>query len=406
MNRWLFIHFPSLLDGELKQLTQVLYQDVAQIAMTPPQGLLCEIASLVKLHGHYAEVIQRIQDRLLRWPIEHQLSMGFSPLCAQLLAQSNVGVLSEQQELARQALIKVAIQASELPPLQRQQLEDVGIATVGDLLDIPTAELGVRFGRSVLTYIAELTGELPTPKQYYQPPAYFDERLDLMAEVHSWKQILFPLKRLLQQAEAFLQSHQLSTRTLLIYAHHQQGEPTKVTINFAHSVWKYSDLLSLSQLYIERVQLPSPALLLRVRMVRTEPRETHNEALINTPLTVQQQKLASLVSRLQARLGSEKVKRLQQSDDWRPELTGQLAPWESSLMESQATAQRPMWLLPEAQQIDPSQWQLQWGPERIQSGWWDEQAIAREYFIAVDAWQRQGWIYRCQQGWYLHGWFS
>jgi protein ImuB len=49
------------------------------------------------------------------------------------------------------------------------------------------------------------------------------------------------------------------------------------------------------------------------------------------------------------------------------------------------------------------------GPERLETGWWDEDGIARDYFIAANPKGVRLWIYRNRSkdnGWYLHGIFG
>jgi protein ImuB len=49
------------------------------------------------------------------------------------------------------------------------------------------------------------------------------------------------------------------------------------------------------------------------------------------------------------------------------------------------------------------------GPERIESGWWDEGAIARDYYVARAADGARWWIFReCgpPRRWFLHGCFA
>ena len=82
---------------------------------------------------------------------------------------------------------------------------------------------------------------------------------------------------------------------------------------------------------------------------------------------------------------------------------------------------RPLWLLdsPEVlREVDGRPYrrgplELLAGPERIESGWWDEgEAIGdlrRDYFIARTVDERWLWIYRDGRvpgGWLLHGYFS
>jgi len=55
------------------------------------------------------------------------------------------------------------------------------------------------------------------------------------------------------------------------------------------------------------------------------------------------------------------------------------------------------------------QLKLQAGCERIESGWWDEQDVARDYFIAINPSGSCYWIYRELTGerrWYLQGIFE
>ncbi len=49
------------------------------------------------------------------------------------------------------------------------------------------------------------------------------------------------------------------------------------------------------------------------------------------------------------------------------------------------------------------------GPERIESGWWDGNDIARDYFEALHPSGACYWIYRElreRRDWYLHGVFA
>jgi protein ImuB len=79
---------------------------------------------------------------------------------------------------------------------------------------------------------------------------------------------------------------------------------------------------------------------------------------------------------------------------------------------------RPFWLLdpPLALQVRRNRpfhgtpLTLVRGPERIESGWWDQQSAVRDYFVAEDAHAARYWIYR-ERGvqdasWFLHGLYA
>jgi protein ImuB len=48
------------------------------------------------------------------------------------------------------------------------------------------------------------------------------------------------------------------------------------------------------------------------------------------------------------------------------------------------------------------------GPERIESGWWDEADVERDYYVARDPHGALLWIYRAcaSRRWFLHGFFG
>lgn len=64
---------------------------------------------------------------------------------------------------------------------------------------------------------------------------------------------------------------------------------------------------------------------------------------------------------------------------------------------------RPPWLLAQPQRLTPAC--LLGVPERIELGWWEGEAAARDYFVAQDRTGRLCWVYRDLHdgAFYLHG---
>jgi protein ImuB len=71
---------------------------------------------------------------------------------------------------------------------------------------------------------------------------------------------------------------------------------------------------------------------------------------------------------------------------------------------------RPLWLLetPVALEARKDSLQLVSGPERIESGWWDEQDVARDYYTAQNDHGQRLWVFRDHRtrAWFLHGLFG
>jgi protein ImuB len=145
--------------------------------------------------------------------------------------------------------------------------------------------------------------------------------------------------------------------------------------------------------------------------------------------------LARLLERLRARLGEDQVQRVVAVADHRPErasrslpLGGPVpegacdAPLQPNALQRDLPLLRPTWLLAEPLPLAAREWQplmhgrplgLLSGPERIETGWWDDAPVARDYYIAQDSSGALVWIYRHrlpvgtdQPAWFLQGLFA
>src|SRR5690606_3112647 len=100
----------------------------------------------------------------------------------------------------------------------------------------------------------------------------------------------------------------------------------------------------------------------------------------------------------------------------RAELATPKPPPSAALLAARWAQRRPVWMLPEplppkspaARAYCGGAVQLRSGPERIESGWWDERDVRRDYYTAVGASGRELWVYRdrVSRKWLLHGLFG
>jgi len=125
---------------------------------------------------------------------------------------------------------------------------------------------------------------------------------------------------------------------------------------------------------------------------------------------------AVLIERLRARLGQQTVQSLAVVAEHRPERAYTHAGAKATPLPV-AHGERPFWLLPEPvpleldgdQPLIGSALQLESGAERIESGWWDEGDIGRDYFVARNHAGECYWIFRELRPagrWWLHGIFG
>ena len=119
---------------------------------------------------------------------------------------------------------------------------------------------------------------------------------------------------------------------------------------------------------------------------------------------------------MRARLGTEAVCGIAGRAEHRPEHAGVIADLGAKQLQLDF-GERPFWLLDrprplaeiEAVPHHDGPLELLVGPERIESGWWDGDDVARDYFVARMQSEALVWIYRERRGeggWYLHGLFA
>jgi protein ImuB len=331
-----------------------------------------------------------------------------------------------------------------------EALQGMGLRTLFDLRGLPRSGLARRFSEDLLNDIDRARGAKPDPRQWVALSDTFDSRLELFARADTTEQVLHGASMLLARlvSWASAQHAQISRFTL-----HMQHEPrhrhdaktpedSTLEIALAEPSRDIKHLLVLLRERLAQLQLVAPTLELRITCADVLRRAPPNSELFPTTKS-EREGLTRLIERLQARLGCDRVQRLQKVEDHRPECAtavvaadaavGRMAQGASGLASSSPRAaaraaprgaQRPVWLLDEPEPLSEKQLrpmldgqplQLLCGPERIESGWWDAALAERDYFIAQASDGALVWIYRARlpmsvsqqsQGWFLQGRFG
>lgn len=409
----------------LQQIAADLYHVFAVISLDPPAGLWLDLQPMRKLYQDVQHGVQQLHLQLQPWQVNYRYGLAKTPILAKMQACSGISNAAD-----------IPLQYLPCSDLIRQKLERMGLHTLGALQAIPRPLAGQRLGQELVLLLARIQGEQAECLRYFQPPQWFYQRVSLMAEAHSWQALRFPLQRILQQLEHFLEGRQQATRHLQLQLYHRDIPPTQITIGLAHGGYLASELANFCQLKMQALQLPAAVLELGLQAKQLQAREqNHNDLLKNGQLV--RKSLPRLLNELQLRLGKNRVVGLQVKTEWLPEQAWQrtaagnpLVAGTSALVNKQDrqagvapqqitpalpyAGQRPQWLLPQAMPVHIEQWRLLRGPERQALPWW-QQAVwpppaglgNRDYWLACNQQGQPGWLYYDdqQQAWWLHGWF-
>ncbi|MEP4545755.1 MAG: DNA polymerase Y family protein [Saccharospirillum sp.] len=393
---------------QLQRLALLLYQACADIRLCPPSGLSLEIGSMLRLYQGLDALVGTLQKRLDHSGFHYRWACGHTAQAAQVLAINDQPLVSSDRQQLISALDPIAIDRLGLDTKDAARLKSMGLHCYADIRPLPRAELGYRFGPTLLQRLSAL--ETPdTLGHRFDIPPHFDERLELSHEAEHSASLLFPVKRLLTNLEDYLKARQCLADSLYLRLIHRNKPPTRLRIQAVQGSRSAQEWLSLINLQLDRLVLPEPVLSLhlRARRFRTDPMPSGD--LLGTAYP--QADADRLLSLLVSRLGHHQVHTLTTTNDPRPEYATRLTPAvdRTGRPESSRPRFQPLLVPDTEQRVAPQQFQLLSGPERIVMGRWAQPApYRRDYFRAWHPHHKQAvWLARHDDGhWSLAGFFG
>ncbi len=398
----------------LQQLAHWAYQFTPHIKLQGSQALLLAVGPSIKLFAGEKELAKQMLEQLPPGFTPYSLAFADTAMAALLAAQAHEGC-NEAVFFSSQDMVDYDIQWLEISASQKALLYGMGLNTLAAIIELPRDGLAKRFGPEFTAYLRRLLGEQQDPLPNWTLPCTFATEFSFIQEVTINSALLFPIRHLLSQLEHYLYARQRCVSELQFFLQLRNRQQLPWPIRLATPQYRQADLLPLIKLQLEQLKLPAPVLTLQLN--------AHNFV----PITVQQADFFEhsgsqtlnryqLVERLQARLGQPQVHGLNMVADHRPEYSWSSATPGQGQELQHPVEQRPFWLFSHPQKLRNKKGlpvyhqplQLLKGPERITTGWWDQQPIDRDYFVARQGNGQELWVYRerTSQQWFLHGIFS
>ena len=260
-----------------------------------------------------------------------------------------------------------------------------------------------------------------------EPGQTVNSSRDPLTEEQSDRELLLNICReLLLSHETFLLTRQLGTQRLSFCFFHLKGSATELRLGCARADRSAERWLELLRIRFDQLVLPEPVIAIRLRSGMTQALQARSTRLnfhAANDKPVRRYSIAQLAERLIARIGDHSVHSVTLVAEHRPQYAWRaqslLADWASStLSEVRRCLRRPLWMLPEPALLSADsgyplhqgrRLRLLHGPERLETGWWDEDGISRDYYTAVNPRGIRLWIFRNRNrtaSWYLHGYFG
>ncbi len=405
-----------------------------RVALEPPDAVLLEVRGSLRLFGGARRLLAEVRERLRQLGVAPRLALTPTPLASLWFARVSEEVALRRRDGLASRLAPLPLACARWPEKSVQSLATMGVRTIGECLRLPRDGFARRFAPQLLLALDRALGRAADPRAAFVPRERFAARRDFEPELSDTARIELAVAPLLEELCAFLRLRGRGVDAVELALLHREAPATRVRLRFAEPATQAARLAGLLREHLARTVLPEPVRAVRVRSgplvvvgeVAGDLFARHAQRAAGVP---------QLVERLQARLGAEAVQGLCVVAEHRPERAwgnrGEGNRGHSPISVSQRSMLRmadqklenvpyfplrPLWLLADPQPLQggdrPScggPLELEEGPERIESGWWDGRDVRRDYYVARDRAGARLWVFRERQPggrWFLHGVFG
>jgi len=382
------------------------YRFSSQVVTDFADAIVLEVAQSMMLFGPWPRFEARLREELTDLGFRHRIVAAPNAYAARALANLHDGLGVDEHTVDR-ALGQVPVEYSGLDADVATALARMGLRRLRQVFALPRETVARRFPPTVLAHLDALRGADKTPLTCYQPPDWFDERIEFDHEVELYTALLFPLRRLTSDLGAYLAGRDGGVERFVLRFEHESVAPTQIVVGLLAPERNPNTLFDLARERLEHAEIAAPVRGMRLTARELPPFVPASRDLFDSRAQ-QAMPWEQLRERLRARLGDTSVHGLSTQLDHRPEHAwigdGSIKTLPSALADL-----RPGWLLER-----PIPWRgaaprVLAGPERIESGWWDSGDVRRDYYLVESDMGQRVWVYTAPDElgpFMVHGWFA
>lgn len=418
----------------------------------PPECLLLDVTGCEHLFGGGQNLVDTLAEDFRQRGF--RVRAALAPTIGAVWAAAHCLAMSHQQpvlsdETVEESLARLPITALRLSVTVIEMLHELGLRRIGQVRALPRETLPSRFGPELLRRLDQTFGDAPeliVPERPPEPVATVWVTDEPLTDRESLKILS---QQLLEELLSQLQPRNEGVRQLLCQIKGTAARPIELMVNLISPTNAASHLLELLSLQIDRADLPEGITFVRIEATSVASLVHRQRDLFGFEAdTDTHREVSSLLDRLSNRLGATAVVHALLVPDAQPEFTVRhepcVAEWRGLRGEKKSPrsvvsasgpglstlgpqpSSRPLRLFTPPQRIEATaagpegapmhfRWDRRdhrvvrsWGPERIETGWWREQFICRDYFRVETQTGQHFWLFHCfdQVAWFIHGAFD
>jgi protein ImuB len=391
-----------------------------RVVLEPPDGVLLEVRGSLKLFGGVRRLVARVREHLQSADVEPQLAIAPAPLAALWFARAGQEVALRSRDSLASRLAPLPLTCTRWPAKSLESLATMGVHTVGDCLRLPRDGFARRFAPEMLRTLDRALGRAPDPRAAFVRRERYAARRDLEPEILDTDRLGRAVAPMLDALCGYLQARRCAVDALELRLTHRDAPVTRVRLRFTEPTMQAGQMAGLLCERLARMELPEPVRALRLRSgplleAREEAGDLFARGLRGAAGVPQ------FIERLRARLGADAVHGIRLVPEHRPEAAWEIGdiplfPGRGSGNRGMSPVSRPLWLLAEPRLLDgldrphyEGRLEIEDGPERIESGWWDGRDVRRDYYVARTTDGVRLWVFRERRTdgrWFMHGVFG
>ena len=407
-------------------------------------ALLLEIAGSLRLFGGVSRLRNCVLAELRLQGYSANAAIAPTPLAATWLARAGRMACVDDLSHLHGALADLPLSCLNWPATVVDGLQGIGITELGDCLRLPREGFAKRFGCERLLQLDRALGRLADPRRAHRKAERFRLEYDLLSELDDKQLLLNVCEEMLRELQHFLLVRQSAVQRLQFSFYHLDKPVTRIIVGCALAAHTADYWFELLKIQLENVEFAAPVIVIGLRSGKGQALAVKSDALPLEEVVRQagDVSIGPVVERLIARMGDRSIHGVQNVAEYRPQyawkkksVDGARAPrcesppvyWSGSdsfpvlaaaACENDSLLRRPLWLLPQPRPLKMEAGRPAYqgmltileGPERLETGWWDESGIARDYYIALSGRGVRLWVYRdrgdSRKRWFLHGFFG
>ncbi len=390
----------------------IKYTPVAAIDL--PDGLMLDVTGCTHLWGSEEAYLKDIVNKLNGLGYHIRVAMADTIGTAWAVCRYGKEKAIIENSKQTEALKCLPPAALRLEFTITDRLQKLGLYQIKSFMNMQRSPLRRRFGEQLLLRLDQALGNKEEIIHPVIPAEPYNERLPCLEPIQTATGIEIALQKLLDKLCNRLAKEGKGLRHAILKCYRVDGNLQQITIRINHASKNAKHLFKLFEIKIATIEPGLGIELLTLEALKVEKIQSSQETFWTINSSLEWIELAELLDNLESKFGSNIIHRYLPDESYIPERTVKLA---SSLKEKptsewKADKLRPTQLLQHPQPIEVTAPIPDYPPmnfryngklhtikkadacERIESEWWIEKGLHRDYYIVQDKEGKCYWLFR------------